>query len=118
MKTPHPCHITEYNPQTFVAKIPILFYNIKNSTNVDGIAFHLTFICYYLHLMLMNRVSRHSGKLIHTNTAYFLEIKGISRGPEALQNHLNDFYHTGVLCWPYEIINPWTCRVMLTFILE
>ncbi len=27
-------------------------------------------------------------------------LKGISRGPEALQSHLNDFYHTSVLCWP------------------
>ncbi len=27
-------------------------------------------------------------------------VKGISRGPEALQSHLNDFYHTSVLCWP------------------
>ncbi len=27
-------------------------------------------------------------------------VKGISRGPEAVQNHLNDFYHTSVLCWP------------------
>ncbi len=27
-------------------------------------------------------------------------LKGISRGPEVLQSHLNDFYHTSVFCWP------------------
>ena len=27
-------------------------------------------------------------------------LKGISRGPEALQRHLNDFPHSNVLCWP------------------
>ena len=31
----------------------------------------------------------------------YVPFKGISRGPEALQSHLNDFYHTGVLCWPW-----------------
>ena len=25
--------------------------------------------------------------------------KGTSRGPEALQSHLNDSYYTNVLCW-------------------
>ncbi len=41
----HPCHITsiESNPKTFVTKPPILFCNIKNSTNVDGITFHLRY---------------------------------------------------------------------------
>ena len=29
-----------------------------------------------------------------------LSFKGISRGPEALQSDLNNFYHTSVLCWP------------------
>ncbi len=27
-------------------------------------------------------------------------VKGTSRGPEALQSHLNDSYHTNVLCLP------------------
>ncbi len=27
-------------------------------------------------------------------------VKGTSRGPEALQSHLNDSHHTNVLCWP------------------
>ncbi len=51
-------------------------------------------------------------------TEYPLKLKGISRGPEALQSHLNDFYRTSVLCWPWQTINPWTCRVMVPFILE
>ncbi len=31
---------------------------------------------------------------------YPLSFKGISRGPQALQSHLNDFYHINVLYWP------------------
>ena len=27
-------------------------------------------------------------------------VNGMSRGPEALQSHLNDFCHTSVLCLP------------------
>ncbi len=27
------------------------------------------------------------------------DFKGISRGPEALQSHMNDFYYKSVLCW-------------------
>ncbi len=39
---PHLCHIIECNSQTFVAKLTIPFYNIKEPTNVNGNAFHLT----------------------------------------------------------------------------
>ncbi len=34
-----------------------------------------------------------------------LTLKGTSRGPEALQSHLNDSYRTNVLCWPWQTIN-------------
>ncbi len=37
-------------------------------------------------------------------------LKGTSRGPEALQSHLNDSYYTNVLCWSVLILKatkPW-----------
>ena len=37
------------------------------------------------------------------------------RGQVGVQN---DSYHTSVLHWPQPAINPWTCRVMVPFILE
>ena len=46
------------------------------------------------------------------------QLKGISRGSEAFQRHLNNFYHISVLCYPYQTIDPWTCKVMVPFILE
>ncbi len=33
-------------------------------------------------------------------TYKFNRFKGITRGPKALQSHLNDFHHASVLCWP------------------
>ncbi len=39
MVTPHPCYTIQSKPQTFVTKAPILFYNIKNTSNVTLIHF-------------------------------------------------------------------------------
>ncbi len=35
--------------------------------------------------------------ILQGHTGYYF--KGTSRGPEALQSHLNDSYYTNVLCW-------------------
>ncbi len=41
-------------------------------------------------------------------------LKGISRGPKALQSNTNSSYHKGVLYWPEPTINRWTSRVMVS----
>ena len=47
-----------------------------------------------------------------------LNIKGISRGPEAVQSHQNNSCYKSVLCFIQPTIDPWTCRVLVPLNLE
>ncbi len=48
--------------------------------------------CFHEYFMVARRLVKKGGT--------FGKVKGTSRGPEALQSHLNDSYHTNVLCLP------------------
>ncbi len=48
---------------------------------------------------MRNPSSDHARCIAHLALDMNDAIKGTSRGPEALQSHLNDSYYTNVLCW-------------------
>ena len=80
---------------TQISRVYIITLHKTNGLDIISKCFENKFF-YIIHRCVINETFM---TLLLVKTDSDKSLKGTSRGPEALQNHLNDSCYTNVLCW-------------------